>query len=331
MAPTSDQLPELARRFAALDMTGWDDAAFDRAVTHLGWRRTQDGSEGGTPLRTDREEYETGLGTGPGLLARHGSDDERTGISVRVGEAGEFFPRLRAALEDALGAPSIMRGPGPLLRWRGPVRLLELERLGDDAYLRIVPTEAVENDEYRTAKWAEPEDGLEQLGYWQIVGRGPELAGLFLPGGYYAEDWAEFENRLATTFSSILNDFSLLEKRDDFTVVVRTPGEHGFVQWTTDRDWGLHIEAAIPPDHDPAWRETMTGLGWPLDDTPEGEFCVADDFSEPGTDEANIAARMLVGALKSYGFPFEDLWYERISRDPDLLGIGLPTRHGDRF
>ncbi|MEV5569803.1 hypothetical protein AB0L06_07130 [Spirillospora sp. NPDC052269] len=66
-----------------------------------------------------------------------------------------------------------MRGPGPLLRWRGPVRLLEFERFRGTAYLRVKPTGGVQNSEYRTAKWTEPEDGL---GLWETDRRDASMA-----------------------------------------------------------------------------------------------------------------------------------------------------------
>ncbi|MFC5182506.1 TY-Chap domain-containing protein [Actinomadura harenae] len=328
MVPTDDQIRELVRRFATLDMTGWDDAAFDRAAAHLGWRPVTDDA-GARPSRT--EWYDTGIGTGQGYLARNGADDEGSTVSVSMGDGDELFLRVRSALVDELGAASIMRGPGPLLRWRGPVRLLELERIGDRAHLAVRPTEAVENDEYRTAKWAEPDDGLGLLGYWQVIGRGPELDGTSFPGGYWADDWTEFEERLATTLSAVVRDFALLDGPGHFTVVVRTPGDRRFVQWTTDEDWTLHIEAGRPSDADAAWPDAMTALGWDLANTPDDEPCVAHAFPALDVDGAATAARMLVGALRSFGVAFEDLWHQVISPNVDLLGIGIPTRHGDRF
>ncbi|WP_026413266.1 TY-Chap domain-containing protein [Actinomadura oligospora] len=326
MAPTDDQARDLVRRFATLDMTGWDDPAFDRAAAHLGWR-PKDAAEG----RGSRsEDYDAGPGTSYGLFFRGGADHHETRVLVRVGEGDELFLRVRSALMDELGAPSIMRGPGPLLRWRGPVRLLELERIGDGAFLTARPTEAVENDEYRTAKWAEPEDGLGLLGHWQVVGRGPELDGLFLPGGYWADDWTEFEERLATTLHSVVRDFALMDGPGHFTVVVRTPEDH-YVQWTTHPDWTLEIHASLTGDRDSAWADTMTGLGWLLSDVTEDDFCVTREFPALDDEDAKTAARMLVGALRSHGVAFEDLWHEVISPNVDLLGIGIPTRHGARF
>ncbi|MCP2342823.1 TY-Chap domain-containing protein [Actinomadura rupiterrae] len=325
MSPTDDQIRELVHRFATLDMTGWDDAAFDRAAAHLGWRPAASVPE----WRRSDELYDTGLGTDHGSFARHGSGSEESRISVRVGEGDELFLRMRAALQRRLRKPSVMRGPGPLLRWRGPVRLLELERMSDAAYLTVRPTEPVENDEYRTAKWAEPEDGLGLLGYWQVVGRGPELEGAFFPGGYYADDWDEFEERLARTLESVVGDYGLLEKDGHFTVVVHAPGDR-FVQWTTGLDWSLYIEAGKPPGHGGAWVDAMTELGWPMADSARNEPTVGHEFPVVGAEEAATAARMLVGALKSHGVDFEGLWYAPISADPDLLGIGLPTRPNGR-
>ncbi|MEV4253086.1 hypothetical protein AB0J52_07930 [Spirillospora sp. NPDC049652] len=325
MAPTDDQVRELVRRFTALDMTGWDDPAFDRALARLGWQPTPDAGRQG--VRS--EEYDTGLGTGRARVARHGADDGETGLHVRVGEGDELFLRVRSALVDELGAPSIMRGPGPLLRWRGPVRLLELERIHDGVHLSVRPTEAVENDEYRTAKWAEPEDGLGRLGYWQVVGSGPDLDGLLIPGGYWADDWTEFEGRLATTLRSVVEDFRLMDFPTYFTVVVHA-SDHHFVQWTTDRDWTLHLEAALTGDPGSAWADAMTGLGWQIPDLPDDFSCATREFPTLGPEEAERAARMLVGALRSYGVAYEDLWHQVISPDLDLLGIGIPSRRGGR-
>ncbi|MEV5571766.1 hypothetical protein AB0L06_17075 [Spirillospora sp. NPDC052269] len=73
MTPTDDQVRELVRRFVTLDMTGWDDAAFDRALVHLGWSPRQDAVEERFPGSGD---YDTGLGTGYGSCYRHGAGDE---------------------------------------------------------------------------------------------------------------------------------------------------------------------------------------------------------------------------------------------------------------
>lgn len=327
MTLTDDPMRELVRRFVALDMTGWDDAAFDRALAHLGWSPAKDSAEGWRPKG---EWFDTDLGTGSGTFSRHGADDDQTGIRVRVGDGDEVFRKVRAALEEELGAPTVMRGPGPLLRWRGPVRLLELERFSGTTYLEVKPAEGVENSEYRTAKWAEPEDGLGVLGYWQIVGRVPEAEGMSIPGGYWADGWKEFEDRLTTTLWSVVEDFALMDGPDDFITVVQTPGDC-FVQWCTLSGWSLRIEARILSERDAAWTDAMTALGWEVADVPATEPTVAHEFGTLGRDEAATAARMLVGALQAGGVAFEDLWHQVIAPDVDLLGIGIPTRHGDRF
>jgi hypothetical protein len=291
MPLADDQVRELVRRFAALDMTAWDDAAFDRALATLGWRPTQASAEERKQSRRyprlwnyedfrpgckgeSHEQYDTGLGTGLGEVARHGSDIGSE-ISVSVGEGEELFRRLRAALEETLGPPSIMRGPGPLLRWRHPVRLLELEHAGGRTSLRVSPTDAIDRDEHLTSTWAESEAALEQIGYWQVLGRGWDWA----PGG---------------------------------------------------EDRTLHLQARIPGDPGPGWSETMTELGWQPPDDPDLEGLLVRDFPAFDWQQAGAAAHMLVGALRSYCVPFEDLWHEVISPDVDLLGIGLPTEHGDR-
>ncbi|MFI0353497.1 TY-Chap domain-containing protein [Actinomadura sp. 9N407] len=343
MSPADDQLRELVRRFATLDMTGWDDAAFDRALTHLDWRPPQPSAE--EPRRElkyprmwnyedyrqgchgeSHEEYDTGLGTGLGEVARHGSETGSE-ISVPVGEGTDLFLRLRSALEDTLGPPMITRGPGPLLRWHHPAQLLELEHASGYTSLRVVPTEAVEKDEYTSAKWAEPEHGLEQLGYWQVAGPGAD----WTPGGYWADDWSQFEERLATTLRSVVQDFALLDGPGHFTVVVRTPENYRFVQWTTLADWTLQIQARVPDDLGHAWSEPMAELGWRPSDPSDIEGMVVRDFRVLGPQEATTAARMLVGALQAYGVAYEDLWYELISPNVDLFGIGLPNRHGGRI
>lgn len=343
MPLTADQVGELARRFATLDMTGWDDAAFDRALTHLGWRPTRASAEEREQSRTyprlwdyedfrpgckgeSHEAYDTGLGTGLGQMARHGSDIGSE-ISVPVGEGQEVFRQLRAALEEILGAPSIMRGPGPLLRWRHPVRLLELEHAGDHTSLRVSPTDAVDRDEHLASNWGEPEYVLEQIGYWQVLGRGWDWA----PGGSWADDWPEFEERLATTLRSVVRDFALLDIPDRFTVVVCTPQDRRFVQWTTFEDQTLHLQARIPDDPDPGWSEAMAELGWQPPDDRALEGLLVRDFPAFDWQHANTAAHMLVAALRSYDVPFEDLWHEVISPDVDLLGIGLPTKQGGRI
>jgi hypothetical protein len=343
MPAADDQLRELARRFAALDMAGWDEAAFDRAIDHLGFRPPREPAGEGRRSRYPRlwnyedyrpgcdgeshEMYDTGLGTGPGEVARHGSEIGSE-ISVAVGEGEEVFHRLRSALEEVLGPPSVMRGPGPLLRWRHPVRLLELEHADGFTSLRVSPTDAVERDEHLSANWAEAEDGLEQLGYWQILGRGWDWA----PGGYWADDWDQFEERLAVTLRSVVRDFALLDVPGPFTVVVCTPGEYQFVQWSTFEDRTLHIETHVPPgDSAPAWSEAMAELGWRPPASADFGDLLTRDFPTLGWPEAETAAGMLVGALKAYGVDFEDLWHEVISPNVDLLGIGLPTRPGARF
>lgn len=323
-----DWIHELAHRFATLDMTGWDDAAFDRARAHLGWQprryttEEQELRQAHPELVRSQEEFDTGSGSGTGRFARRGAEDAGSRISLAAGGA-EAFPRLRSALEELLGPPFSMRGPGPVLRWRDPVRLLELEHDGG-ARLTIRPTDPVEADEYQASKWAEPEDGLQELGYW--LAPGPEMD--FVPGGYFAQDWAQFEQWLATTLRSVIGDFALLDPDTHFTVAVRTPSGH-CAQWTTLPGWSLRLEARDPDV--PGWRQSMAELGWQPpgpDDEPDWlvrEHPVVDDQA------AATAARMLVGALRSYGDPFEELWYLLISPDIHLLGIGLPDRQGSRF
>ncbi|GAA2726132.1 TY-Chap domain-containing protein [Actinocorallia aurantiaca] len=335
MALDDDQVRELVRRFVAIEMGGWDDAAFGRALEVLGWRAAEYSDEELEWQRrrrrpSGREEYETGLGTGRGVFARHGAGDERSQISVRAGEGEELFRRLRSAIEDELGVPSVMRGPGPSLRWRGKDRLLELEhgRLG--VYLELRPLEAVENAEYQVAKWGEAEDGLGPLGYWQVVNWKEGEADLFVPGGYFADGWAEFEERLAKTLVAVVRDFALLGDLGDFVVVVRAPGDRRFVQWYASGPM-LWIEAGIPDESDAAWSAAMAESGWlPSDSEGSGKLLVIREFPVLGDEEAATAAHMLVGTLQSYGAAFEDLWYELISPDVHLLGIGLPTRPGGR-
>ena len=343
MSPTDDQIRELVRRFATLDMAGWDEAAFDRALAHLGWRPPEASAD--EPRRRQRyprlwnyedygrgcdgeshEEYDTGLGTALGEVARHGSE-VGSEISVPVGEGPEVFRRLRSALEEALGPPSFMRGPGPQLRWRHPVRLLELEHAGGYTSLRVSPTDAVDRAEHLWAEWGEPEYRLEQFGYWQMFGRGWEWA----PGGHWADEWAQFEEMLADTLHSVVRDFALLDEPDRFTVVVCTPDDFRFVQWTTSEDRGLHLQARVPGGSGPGRQEAMAELGWQPPDSRDLEGFVIRDFPAFGRQEATTAARMLVGALQSYDVAFEDLWHEVISPDVELIGIGLPARHGARI
>ncbi|MGI5200315.1 TY-Chap domain-containing protein [Spirillospora sp. CA-108201] len=332
MPLADDQIRELVRRFATLDMTGWDTAAFDQALAHLNWQPWRYSADEQKwkrefPRLWDREEYDTGLDTGRGCFSRHGADDVRSSISIRVGEGDELFLRLRSALERLLGPPSIMRGPGPLLRWRLPVQLLELERgSGGHTALGIRPTAAVEEDEYRMSNWAEPEDGLGVLGYWQVIGQGAD----WVPGGYWTDDWTQLEERLAATLQSVVQDFALLDGPGHFTVVVRTGVDRSFVQWTTHSGWTLQIEAGVPDDSGPSWSEAMAELGWQPSDSPDTEGCVIRRFPTLDAQEHTTAARMLVGALQSYGVAFEDLSYQVISPDVDLLGIGL-TRYENRI
>ncbi|MFC9971136.1 hypothetical protein ACFVH6_09570 [Spirillospora sp. NPDC127200] len=337
MPPTDDQIRELVRRFTCLEVNGWDEAAFDHARAHLGWSpaqysaREQEWAARFPNLRRG-EEYDTGLGTGRGSFTRSDTMYDRPSIQVRVGQDDDLFRSLRSALEESLGSPSIMRGPGPLLRWRGSDRLLELERIRGSSYLAVRPTEAVEADEYQTAKWAESEDGLGQLGYWQVTGRGPEMMGTFIPGGYWVDSWEKFQEELAETLRSVVQDFTLLDGPGHFTVVVHTPGDRRFVQWTThDPDWTLEIQAAIPPNADSAWKANMAEAGWLAASDPSvKDHVLVRLFPDLDMEGAATASRMLVDALCSYDVPFEDLWHQVISPDVRLLGIGLPTHPGGR-
>ncbi|MFI6818188.1 TY-Chap domain-containing protein [Nonomuraea sp. NPDC050328] len=322
------QLRELVRRFAGLDLAGWDDAAFDRAREHLGWQPARYTPEE-EALRTRfprlyGEEYDTGLGGERGTFARHGADDVRTQISLRVGKGDEIFLALRSLLEEVLGPPSLLRGPGPMLRWRHPVRLLELERFSGTALLRVCPAVAVEKDEYQVARWAEAEDGLGQLGYWQMITRRPEATDLFIPGGYVANDWAELEERLAETLRSVVADFALLDPSSHFTAVIRTPRERAFAQWTTDAQWGLEIQAGIPTDAGPTWEADLIALGWSPPRSPDDKGRLIRHFPVLGREEAETAARLLVAALRSYGVPYAGLSHLVVSPPVGLLGIGLP-------
>lgn len=308
---------ELARRFATVDMTGWDDDAFDRARAHLEWQPPRH-----TTSQQDRVEYDTGLGANRGLFARHGADDAESRISFRAGTDTATFHQLRSALDELLGPPFSTRGPGPVLRWRDPVRLLELAH-DDGAHLTIRPTDPVEANEYRTSKWAEPEDGLQELGYW--LAPGPEMD--FVPGGYLAQDWAQFEEWLATTLRSVIGDFGPLVPDTHFTVAIRTP-DH-CAQWTTRPDWSLRLEA-MDPDI-PGWRQSMAELGWQPPGSHDEPNWMVREHLKVDEQGAATAARMLVGALRSYGDRFEELWYLLISPDIHLLGIGLPDRQGGRL
>lgn len=326
-----DQVRELVRRFAAVEMAGWDDAAFERAREVLGWRTAEYSDDEQRrrlkyPPVSTREQYETGFGADRGVFARHGAADENSQISLRVGDGDALFRRLRSAFEDVLGPPSVMRGPGPSLRWRSPVRLLELERRWGGVHVSIRPAVAMERAEYRMARWGEAEDGLGMLGHWQVVGRREDV---FVPGGYLAAGWAEFEERLATTLESAVQDFALLNIAEDFLVVVRAPGVRRFVQWST-RGRSLRIEAGVPDGYDPAWSAAMTGLGWEPPDPENDEHLAFGELAMLGKEEAATAARMLVGALRSHGAALEDLWHEVISPDVHLLGTGLPSSPGGR-
>ncbi|MEW2352625.1 hypothetical protein [Spirillospora sp. NPDC029432] len=221
----------------------------------------------------------------------------------------------------------MMRGPGPLLRWRRPVQLLELEHVGGHTSLRVSPTDAVDRHEHLWSEWAEPEYRLELFGHWQVLGRGWGWA----PGDHLADDWPEFERQLAATLLSVVQDFALLDVPDRFTVVVCTPEDFRFVQWTTFEDWTLHLQARIPENPAPGWSETMAELGWRPPDHHDLDGLLVRDFPALGWEEAGTAARMLVGALQSYDVAFEDLWHEVISPDVDLVALGLPTRHGGRL
>ncbi|WP_262401567.1 hypothetical protein [Actinomadura sp. CNU-125] len=96
------------------------------------------------------------------------------------------------------------------------------------------------------------------------------------------------------------------------------------MQWSTREDWSLQIEAFIPEDAGPGWSDAMAALGWHPSDSSDTDGLVIGRFPNAGAEEATTAARMLVGALRSYGVAFVDLWYQLISPDMFLLGIGLP-------
>ncbi|RSN68561.1 MULTISPECIES: hypothetical protein [Actinomadura] len=337
MPPTDEQIQGLVKKFVALDLRKWDDAEIDQALAFLGWRRAQ-GKVRGYPVSYCYEDYAAGChgethemydtGLGPGEVARHGGE-YGSEISVGVGKGDDVFGLVREALVDFLGPPSITRGPGPLLRWRDPLRMLEVDRCGEHSTLRVVPTEAVDLEEWRTSKWADEDTGLELLGSWQMVGPGAE----WFPGGFWSEedDWGQFENRLAVILQSVVEELPLLGVSQHFTVVVHLPNEVGFVQWTTYDDWTLRIEASVPrPSPRPGWAEEMAELGWrPWEE--DLSLLLVREFPTVGWQEAKTAARMLVGALRSYGGDFEDLWHQVISPDIWLLTIGLPDREGGRF
>ncbi|GAA4099989.1 DUF6301 family protein [Actinomadura miaoliensis] len=322
---TDAEIEELIRRFAALDMGEWDRAAVERAATELGW-----------PIRRDydRLALQASLSAGharayPDTTSDPRRDNGYQSLEYQLAELArgddpqvltEVFQAARRAAERRLGPAPIRGGDGPWLRWRRPVSLLEIERTSRTVELRLRPTQVVENAEYRVGKWGDRDFAVATIGSWlSVARRDASLEGLWLPGGFEAETWQDFQQWLAETLRALVSDVPCL---GEDLVMVLSPGDGSgrFVQLTIDDAGLLHMEAGRMPD-DP---NTLAAMGWEEHD----EYVVAIDLDTPTGPEVDTAARMLVETLRAHRVDLPELshqaWFNNSDHDLILLGLGLP-------
>ncbi|WP_329520260.1 DUF6301 family protein [Spirillospora sp. NBC_01491] len=322
---TNAEIDHLVHRFDILDLEQWDRGAMERAAAGLGWRLRSELAEGLTFIGP--------LPDGWNFAYRghvHGSPREGAFTMLecelaRTGETAvltEVFLAAKAAAEKRIGPAPIWRGPGPVLRWRRPETLLEIERTGNTVRLRLLPADVAENHEYQLAKWGERDDAVAEIGVWQATTtEGAALEGVFVPGGHLAETWDEFGEWLEETLAALSGAMGPLDQEVVLVMAPVTDRYPGFVQLRCDARL-LHLEAGTE-GLDP---RKAAELGWQQDDAENLVHVI--DFGHPRPSDIEAAARVLVNTLRVQDVPLDDLhctaWLGKGGYSLDLYGLGIP-------
>ncbi|WP_067485983.1 hypothetical protein [Actinomadura hibisca] len=310
------EIKALIRRFAALDMGDWDRAAVDRAAAVLGWKVAA--GRGAVALHG-------GLPTGPG----HAYPDELSEPPRQHGyesfscplargrdrpALNEAFRTARRLAEDLLGPAPLRGGPGPWLRWRRPVSLLELERTASSVEVCLRPAEVVEADEHRAVEWGDRDIAAEVVGIWLGETPHPSCAETSLPGHCVAESWKELREWLEETLRTLVEDLPALDDPTVVSLVSADASDPHQVRFLVDGGSPLRLEATSTARlrEERSWREN------------DGRTLTA-EFPSPHRVHIRAAAEILVDALRTYGLPLETLRYRASMRGcrPHLYTMGV--------
>ncbi len=316
---TGEQIRDVIDRLAGLDLGGWTRAEVERAVATCGWSVAE--GEYGPALVTGLAD---GGSVGTGL---NGSDDEVFQLSVPVARTRDR-ERQVAAFQEARGIaeerfwPAAWRGgrgydaSGPWIRWRRPGASVELGagRYGVD--LTLFSTDQVDRHEYLFINQGQ---GLDDLPHrWFGVTDDADRNMNFFPGDHRAAGWEEFEGLLADTLEDLVHDVPYFGDLVILALQPQNEDDPRYVQLWIDGEV-LHLEASnASPEPDPAWAPALTGLGWV---PPESHPNWTREFQGPGRAEAETAARLLVGALRTFGVPFSGLRARKSMRGTYWFGL----------
>ncbi|WP_405615071.1 DUF6301 family protein [Streptomyces sp. NBC_01511] len=333
------RIGDLIRSFSALDLGSWERPDIERVLAECGWSLVEE--------RGGSLSFSTGLPTGVGYASTDLDDSPALTLTLARGlghaEAAEVFHTAAGHAEDVLGVPPLRGGPGPWLRWRRPgttPRLRFRHGSANEAtagvVLELLATDRYENQETRAAQHL----GKQPSSWFRTV-HTAATDGMFTPGNDVAEDWADFEHRLARTLHALVRDVPMLgelplslviDERDDGE---RTPAEIPtcFVRLA---DGVLRVES--PADPKPDLVLTLTELGWTPPSKEWITVLTTDDWSNAPDDgspsffrdwpmtsrtAADDAARLVVGALRAVGASLPALTYW-VGRNGDNTGVRLP-------
>ncbi|WP_439678694.1 hypothetical protein [Embleya sp. MST-111070] len=323
---TDAEIADLVARFDTMSMGEWDRDAVERAAAGLGRPSGSDGTSRLTfvgPLPHGRSRAHRGhvLGSPREGCFTSLECDLARGEDVAVVEA--VFRTVKTAVEARMGPAPIVRSPGPVLRWRRPETLLEIEWDRNGVQLRLLATKVVEKHEHALAEWGERDDCVAELGVWQgYIHRHPGLLDAFIPGVRRAETWEELGRGLRETLEALLTDLGRLD--EDFHMVIQPTDEdaEGFVQFACGPD-ELTLEAADGVLAPLPGSRTGPQLG-------SGPSRLAEiRIPNPRPSDAEPAAQALVRALRAQNLNLDDLghmaWLS-LEGDyaPHLIGLGLP-------
>jgi hypothetical protein len=324
---TDAEIAVLVARFDTMSMGDWDRHTVERVAADLGWTSGSESSYGltfvgplprgrgyayrGHPFGTPRESFSS-------LECDLAVTDDQAVVEA-------VFRAARRAVEARVGPAPIMRSPGPVLRWRRPETLLEIEWAGDRVVLRLLATKVVEKYERELAEWGERDDCVAELGVWQgYIHRHPQLRDVFIPGVRLAGTWEELGRGLRETLEALLRDLGRLD--ESFHMIIRPVDEdvEGFAQFACGPD-ELSLEApdgALAP-----LSQTPSGAGPQRGSGPGGLAEIR--IPNPGPDDAEPAARALIRALRVQNLNLQDLghmaWLSMEGdHGPHLIGLGLP-------
>ncbi|MFI6288867.1 DUF6301 family protein [Streptomyces sp. NPDC051018] len=337
---SDDQIGDLVRAFAVIDLGDWGRPDIERVLAEHGWS-----------LDREREKvlcFSTGLPTGSGYADTDTGYSPALSVTLADGvghaEAVEVFHTARRYAEELLGPAPMRGGFGPWLRWRrdGATPRLRFSRASREPVTASVRLELLATDPYEYRE-ASAVDHLGEPPYsWCRIVHTDEMEGVLIPGDTIAQSWEDVERGMAGTLEDLAEDLPVLGEQpltlliEDWSDDSREPTDKPtcYVRFT---DGVLTVECPASPT--PELVPVLTELGWtePSADwaavaagewdwtsDPEGNPSFSREWPTTSPAAPADAARLVTGALRATGATLPGLSYW-VGRNGESLGVNLPA------